>query len=212
MTTRIAGGLLLGYNPLMPASASRRWPSLRSGPLPLTRGEPVKPACPSPGLKRVLVLLHAQLVQRDVAGFLLPDAFRDRGPVQTHGRDAVALRPELPVAEPVLEVGVPVEDHQRALPLQVAHHARDEHLRWDRHQHVHVVRHEVPLYDLDPLVLAQPLQDLAYVGPDLIVYDFAPILRRKHNVVLARPLRVRKAIGFLRHSRPPPFLLEFLTA
>ena len=32
-TTRIAGGLLLGYNPWMPASASRRRPSLRSGPI-----------------------------------------------------------------------------------------------------------------------------------------------------------------------------------
>lgn len=34
-TTRIAGGLLLGYNPWMPASASRRRPSLRSGPIAL---------------------------------------------------------------------------------------------------------------------------------------------------------------------------------
>ena len=31
MTTRVAGGLLLGYNPKRPARDSSPWPSLRSG-------------------------------------------------------------------------------------------------------------------------------------------------------------------------------------
>ena len=80
-------------------------------------------------LEGVLVLLHAQLVQRDVVGLLLPDVLGDRRLVQADGGHVVALRPELPVAELVLEVGVPVEYHQRALPLQVAHDARDAVLR-----------------------------------------------------------------------------------
>ncbi len=33
ITTRIAGGLLLGYNPEKPARDSSPWPSLRSGPM-----------------------------------------------------------------------------------------------------------------------------------------------------------------------------------
>lgn len=163
-------------------------------------------------LERVLVLLDAQLVQRDVRRLLLPDVLGDRGLVQPDGRHVVALRPEPPVAELVLQVRVPVEDHERALALQVPHHARDRVLRGYLHQHVHVVGHEVPLHYLDALVLAQPPEDVPDVLPYLVADDFAPILRREHDVVLAHPLRVRKAVGLLGHSRPPSFLLGFLTA
>ena len=41
-----------------------------------------------------------------------------------------------------------------ALPLQAAHEARHADLGRDARQHVHVVRHQVPLYYLDPLPLA----------------------------------------------------------
>ena len=168
----------------------------------MTRGAPVEPAG-SPPLEGVLVLLHAQLVQRDVVGLLLPDVLGDRRLVQADGGHVVALRPELPVAELVLEVGVPVEYHQRALPLQVAHDARDAVLRRNRQQHVHVVGHQVPLDYLDPPVLAQLPEDLPYVAPDLVVDHFAPILRREHDVVLAHPLRVGKAVGLLGHGDHP---------
>ena len=164
----------------------------------MTRGAPVKPAG-SPPLEGVLVLLHAQLVQRDVVGLLLPDILRDRRLVQADGGHVVALRPELPVAELVLEVGVPVEYHQRALPLQVAHDARDAVLRRDRQQHVHVVGHQVPLDYLDALVLAELPEYLPYVLPDLVVYDLPPVLRREHDVVFAHPLRVRQAVRLLCH-------------
>ena len=70
----------------------------------------------------------------------------------------------------------------------------------------------MPLYYLDALVLAEPPHDLPYVGPDLAVDGLSPILRREHDVVLAHPLRARKAVGFVGHSRTPPFLLGFLTA
>ena len=163
-------------------------------------------------LERVGVLLDAQPVQRDVGGLLLPDALRDGRLVEPDGGDVAALRPEPPVAELVLQVGVLVEDHERALALQVAHHARHAVLRRYRQQHVHMVGHEAPLYYLDALVLAEPPQDLPYVGPDLAVDGLSPILRREHDVVLAHPLRVRKAVGFVGHSRTPPFLLGFLTA
>ena len=162
--------------------------------------EPVETGRQSLPAERVLVLLHAQLVPGDIAGFLLPDVFGDRRLVQPDGRHVVALRPELPVAELVLQVRVPVEYHQRALALQVSHHARHAVFRRYSHQHVHVVGHQVPLYCLDALVLAELPEYLPYVLPDLVVDDFAPILRREHDVVLAHPLRVRQAVRFLRHG------------
>ena len=161
---------------------------------------PVETGRQSLPAERVLVLLHAQLVLGDVAGFLLPDVFGDRRLVQPDGRHVVALRPELPVAELVLQARVPVEYHQRAIALQVSHHARHAVFRRYSHQHVHVVGHQVPLYYLDALVLAELPEYLPYVLPDLVVDDFAPILRREHDVVLAHPLRVRQAVRFLRHG------------
>ena len=62
-----------------------------------------------------------------------------------------------------------IKDHERALALEVAHHARHAVLRRYRQLHVRMVGHEVPLYYLDALVLAEPPQDLPYVGPDLAV-------------------------------------------
>ena len=162
--------------------------------------EPVETGRQSLPAERVLVFLHAQLVLGDVAGFLLPDILGDRRLVQPDGRHVVALRPELPVAELALQARVPVEYHQRALALQIPHDACDAVLRRYSHQHVHVVGHQVPLYYLDALVLAELPEYLPYVLPDLVVDDFAPILRREHDVVLAHPLRVRQAVRFLRHG------------
>lgn len=103
-----------------------------------------------------------------------------------------------------------VEYHQGALALQTPHHARHAVLGWHRRQHVDVIGHQVPLYDLDSLVLAELPQYFADVRPDLVVDHSAPIPRREHDVVFAHPLRVGQAAGFLGHGRPPPFLLGFL--
>ena len=149
--------------------------------------------------ERVAVLLNAEPVQGDVGGLLLAYVLGYRRLVQPDRRDVVALRPELPVPELVLHVRVPVKDHQRALPLQVAHEARHADLGRYGHQHVHVVGHQVPLDYLDALVLAELPEYLPYVLPDLVVYDLPPVLRREHDVVFAHPLRVRQAVRLLCH-------------
>lgn len=121
-TTPKRGGLLLGYNPWISGTRLKAPALTGFGPhCRLTRDGPVKPAlfAPRPPIEGVLVLLDAQPVERDVGLLLLPDVLRDRGLVQADGGHVVALGPELPVAELVLHVRVPVEYHQRALPLQV---------------------------------------------------------------------------------------------
>ena len=105
----------------------------------MTRGGPVKPAARLLPVLRApregdLVLLDAQPVLGDVGALLLPDVLRDRRLVEPDGGDVVALRPELPVPELVLEVRVPVEHEQRALPLQVPHEARHADLGRDADQ------------------------------------------------------------------------------
>lgn len=80
------------------------------------------------------------------------------------------------------------------------HDRRHAVLGRNRQQHVDAVGHEVPLYYLDPLAAAQLPEDLPYVEPHLAVGSFLPILRREHDVVLAHPLRVRKAVGLVGHG------------
>ena len=162
--------------------------------------QPLKGAAPYlPLLERVLVLLDAELVQRDVVGLLLPDVLRYRRLVQPDGGDVVALGPEVPVAELVLEVRVLVEHHERALALQVPHEARDADLGRDADQHVHVVRHQVPLDYLDALVPAEVAENLPEGFPVLVIDHLSPILRSEHDV-LAHPLRVRQAVRLVCHG------------
>ena len=158
------------------------------------------------------MLLDAQAVERDAGPLLPPDALRDRGLVQADGGRAVALGPEPPVAELSLHARVPVEHHQRALSLQVAHNARYAALRRYRRQHADAVGHQVPLDDLHPLAPAELPEDLPRVGPYLVADGFAPTLRREHDVALAHPLRVRQAAGLLGHTPPPPSRLGFPAA
>ncbi len=115
------------------------------------------------------------------------------------------LLPKLP-----RQVRVPVEYHLRALALQVSPHARHAVFRRSRDQRVHVFGHQVHLHDLDSLVFAELPEDLLDLRPDLVADDFAPIRRREHDVVLAHPVRVGQAVGFLGHGRSPSFLLGFL--
>ena len=74
----------------------------------------------------------------------------------------------------------------------------------DADQHVHVVGHQVPLYDLDALPLAQLPEDLPQVLAVLVVDDLPSILWCEHDVVLAEPLRVREAVGLLGHGNHLP--------
>ena len=180
--------------------------------LPLTRGEPVEPAGPGyflNGSEYSLTLSLSSAMSAASCSLMYFATVASSSPtVET--QQPSAQNPLLP--NRCFRFGVPVEDHERALALQAAHHARHAVLRRYRRQHAHMVGHEVPLYYLDALVLAEPPQDLPYVGPDLAVDGLSPILRREHDVLLAHPLRVRKAVGFVGHSRTPPFLLGFLTA
>ena len=211
MTTLQKGGLLTAYKAEGYRAASQG-AALRfvQGATALVSRGPHKaafvlPAAPKRGrslplLERILALLDAELVQRDVVGLLLPDVLRYRRLVQPDGRDVVALGPEEPVAELVLEVRVLVEHHERALALQVPHEARDADLGRDADQHVHVVRHQVPLDYLDALVPAEVAENLPEGFPVLAIDHLSPILRSEHDVVLAHPLRVRQAVRLVCHG------------
>ncbi len=98
------------------------------------------------------------------------------------------------VSELVLQIGVFVEHHKGAFPLQVSHEARNAVFGRYREQHMHMVRHQMPLYDLDAFVATQLPQYLAQRLSIFVVDELSPIFRGEHDVVLAHPLRMRKAV------------------
>lgn len=86
---------------------------------------------------------------------------------------------------------MPVEDHHRTLPLQIPHETRYTYFGRYTHQHVHMIFHLMPFDQLHLIIPTQLPQYLAYAFPILVVYDLAPILRRKHDMVFSNPLRMR---------------------
>lgn len=139
-------------------------------------------------------------VQGDVGALLLADVLGDRRLARADGGDVAALCPELPVPELVPEVRMPVEHEKGALPPRIAHEARDAGLGRDAGRHVDVVGHEVPLYDLDALPLAELPGTPGGVLAASAVDRLPPMLWRGHDVILAEPLRVREAVGLLGHG------------
>ena len=146
------------------------------------------------------MLLDAELARRDVVGFLLLDVLPYGGLARPDGGNAAALRPEAAVAELVLEVRVQGAHHRRALALEVPHEARRRRLGRHARQHMRVVRHEVPLYYLDPLTAAKLAEYLPQGIAISVAGDLSPILRCGHDAVFAHPLRVRQAVCLVCHD------------
>ena len=135
----------------------------------------------------VYVLSRTQLVLHDVMLFLLLYVFCDRCFIQAYRTYIVPFGPKLPVAELVLQVGMLIENHQRTFALQIANKTRHAYLRGDTYQHVHMIRHEVTLKYFNPLVFTQISQYLPYAFTEGCEDYFSPILRRKHDMILAQP-------------------------
>jgi len=147
--------------------------------------------------KRVLVLLQASTIRRLVLELLVADVLLDGRLVQANRAHVVPLRPEVPRPVVVLQVRVLVEDHRARLAFQVPHEARDGELRGYPYKHVYVVGHRVGLYYLDPFAHAASSDVLPDVRAELREDRLPPVFRREHDVVLAVPLRVRKAGDFV---------------
>ena len=89
--------------------------------------------------KRVNILFESQLIVRYVLLQLISYVFFNRFFVLPHCIYIVSSAPEMPVAIFVLQIGVPVEDHQRALPFQIPHKLYYTQIRRYLHKHVYVV-------------------------------------------------------------------------
>src|SRR3954451_16507349 len=78
-------------------------------------------------------------------------------------------------------------DTDGALALQEADRVRHAVLGRDAQAQVDVVRHRMPLHQLDPSLTAQLSQDHPDLTPKPSVEDLPAVLRYDHDVVLAVP-------------------------
>src|SRR2546428_12484991 len=73
-------------------------------------------------------------------------------------------------------------------PLDEAHDLGHRVLRGNREEHVHVIRHQVPLFNATFLLFGQRAKDFSQMAPQFVVERFPTILRDKHDMILAVPL------------------------
>src|SRR5262244_1449221 len=90
----------------------------------------------------------------------------------------------------------------RRFSLDKAHNLRHRVLRGHGEEHVHVIRHQVPLFHPTFLLLCQRTADLPEMPPQLMVECFPTILRDKHHMILAVPRRMAESLAVW-HDRLP---------
>ena len=90
----------------------------------------------------------------------------------------------------------------RRFPLDKAHHLRHRVLRRNGKEHVHVIRHQVPLFNPTFLLRGQRPEDLPEMPPQLMVERFPTILRDKHHMILAVPRGMIQSLDVW-HDRLP---------
>ena len=111
--------------------------------------------------------------------FILPDR-----------RDVVAPCPEvLPHEVPGPARKLP-SDVDRTLPLDIPDHLRNRVLRRNRHQHVDVIRQQMPFLHPTLPLLGQTPKHVPQVVPQAAIQGLAALLRDENDVILTLPFRV----------------------
>ena len=107
---------------------------------------------------------------------VLPDDFL----VSTHRRYEVAPGSEVLPDKVPLHLGVAPRDVDGTLPFDVTDNLRHSILRRDRNHHVHMIRHQMALFDPAFFLLRQSSEYLSQLRPDTAKYRLLPVLGNEH--------------------------------
>lgn len=144
-TTRLAGGFLQPYKGLLPAASKGAGFHSVQAQCRYHFGLP---------LEGVGILACCQLILHDVMPFLLLDVFLYRCFIESYRTHIIPFGPKFSVAEFVLQVCVPIKNHQGTFALQISHETRHADLWRDTHQHVNMIGHKMSFYDINSLIPA----------------------------------------------------------
>ena len=137
--------------------------------------------------ERVYKFFEAHLIGYLVLLQLVFDIFLYAFFVFTYRIHKIPSCPEMPISVLVLQVCMPVENHQAAFPFQVPHHIRDAILWRKTYQHMDMVGARLRFDDLYSFLLTQLPEYLPYILFDLAVHHHPAILWRKHYMILTSP-------------------------
>jgi hypothetical protein len=128
-----------------------------------------------------------ELLQALVLLFLVPDVLSDHLLVPSHCGDVIPFGPE--VLTYAVSLPFPVHPGQvdRTLSLDEPHDLRHRVLRWDRYHHVHVIRHEMSLFDPAVLLCCQTPEYLSKMRSQLDIQRLPATFGNEDHVVFAVP-------------------------
>ncbi|CRI63457.1 hypothetical protein THIOKS11320106 [Thiocapsa sp. KS1] len=143
-----------------------------------------------------------QLLQALILALLVPDVSSDRHFIPPHRRDKLAACPKMLAAIVALSLTIDPCQMDGALALDVPDHFGDGVLGRNRHQHVHMVGHQMALFDPTFLVSRELVEHLPQMCPQLPVQHFPTAFRDKNNVIFTLPLGVTSAVKVVHRDSP----------
>ena len=141
--------------------------------------------------KRALDITHRQLFSRLIFCQLVSDIFCNLICILACRINIIAATPKLAVSILVLQFRKLLVNHQTALSFQIPYKTRNRDLWWYFHQHMNMVRADFCLYNFHLFPFTQLAQYFPNFTPLLPIEYFAPIFRRKYDMIFAIPSGMR---------------------
>ena len=107
----------------------------------------------------------------------------------SRGVHTISSTPETSIAILVLQVSVPLMDHEAAFSFQVSHETRHTHLWRYFNEHVYMVGTYFRFDDFNLFPFTKVSQDFPYFGFLLSVEYLPPVLWPKYDMIFAVPTR-----------------------
>src|SRR4051794_24276909 len=141
-------------------------------------------------------LLEVQLALPTIQLILLADVLPHPSLVEAHRAHAITRRPEMQARHPTSLQQLAM-DPDGTLALQEPDRVGHAVLRRDAQAPVDRVGHRMPFQQSDPTPPAQSPKERADPTPEPSVGDFPSVLRYDHDVVLALPPHMGRALPFV---------------
>ena len=128
-----------------------------------------------------------KLVYSSVLLFLSSDVFANCLFISANGGHMITPGPKLLAREIALLPKIIACDVYRTFSLDKPNHLRNRILGWYWYEHVHMVRHHMPFYDLALPVARQFLEHLAKILPKLAIQGLFSVFGNPNKMVFAFP-------------------------
>ena len=149
--------------------------------------------------KRVHILLERNLVTCQIFLQLVLDILLDHLRILPYCIHKVSPAPEIPAPIFILQICVPIENHQCAFTLERPYELCYTHVRWDTHQQMKVIGACLSLDDLYFHLFAQLFDDFDDISAYRLVNHLPSVLRREHHMVFTPVAGVCRVLYFIFH-------------